>query len=359
MLSNENFESDYNTYIYENKNNSKLNKIYRKQGVNEIFFPSARTYSRQESSSKEKRKNKYQSRTLKFQSFFGCFNPKNKRITKSNSKNNQLGYFNIDKLIEIGDKYANLGKPSLPLGKVMNNNIIYHHKIKNKKCKIPVDYKNRNYKSNEFKVINHFTRYNKKIINKDTYCPINENKSYIFNDNKRIKKIISKNNMKNERSIVIEKKGDNKGQKYENTIKKSLNFDTDIKNNDIINSSIKFINKYPKFNTKEDLDISNNNNQDKNFLDNEKEKKILIKKINKNPGKYNLMLNANEKQSYIDKRSQQIIIKDENNNLYSNMKIPIKYCKNKEIILNENKKFKKVKIPYNNFYINNSKRTII
>ena len=359
-IPNEQIEYNYDTNYNINKKNSKLNQIYRKQGVDEFFFPSQKTYSRQDSSLKKKKKDKYQSRTLKFQSFFGSFNSKDKRMTKSTSriKVNQLGDFNIDKLIEIGDKYANLGKPLLSLGKLMNNNIIYHHlKIKKNKFKIPINNRSNNYKKNEVKEVNNYSKDNHKVINEDFDYRMHENKSYIFNDKKRIiKKIASKHNLKNGKTVIIQKIGDNKGHEYENTVKKILDFNTDIKNRDIINSSIKYSKKHTKYNTKKDLDISDNDNNNKIFREN-KGKEILKKKLKKNLGNFDLIVNNNnnnEKSIYMSKRARKLIINDENNSLNSNIIIPEKFCENKEIILTENKTFIKGKVPYNNFYIDNN-----
>jgi hypothetical protein len=55
-IPNEQIEYNYDTNYNINKKNSKSNQIYRKQGVDEFFFPSQKTYSRQDSSLKKKEK---------------------------------------------------------------------------------------------------------------------------------------------------------------------------------------------------------------------------------------------------------------------------------------------------------------
>ena len=116
---------EYESDINANRDTSKIIRIYKKQEVDEIFYPSKRTQSPlpkvQTSLSKEKTE-KYQTNSLRHQSFFGSFNSlKHSKQAKSTSRINinQLEDFNIDKLIEIGDKYANLCEPVLPLGKII------------------------------------------------------------------------------------------------------------------------------------------------------------------------------------------------------------------------------------------------
>ena len=77
------YDSDINLNL--KKNRSKINQMYRKQEVDEIFFPSKKTHS--PPSSNEEIINRYQTHTLKYQSFFGSFNGlKNSRVTKSLQK---------------------------------------------------------------------------------------------------------------------------------------------------------------------------------------------------------------------------------------------------------------------------------
>ena len=241
---------EYESDINANQDNSKIIQIYKKQDVDEIFYPSKRTHSPlqkvQTSISKEKTE-KYQTNSLRHQSFFGSFNSlKHSKQAKSTSRINvnQLEDFNIDKLIEIGDKYANLCEPVLPLGKIMNNNIIYFgNKIKNFRNKIPVNKNNNNYNyNNEFKSDSEYTKVNKKkFMNQNYECDetkvndLNMNNLSKTKDSKRVtKKIISKKHMKNQN-----KKPDNKDSNNEEIIiKKNLNFNTEVcETNDLVNKS--------------------------------------------------------------------------------------------------------------------------
>ena len=238
------YESDINN----NQDTSKIIQIYKKQDVDEIFFPSKRTHSPlpkvQTSISKEKTE-KYQTSSLRHQSFFGSFNSlKHSKQAKSTSRINvnQLEDFNIDKLIEIGDKYANLCEPVLPLGKIMNNNIIYFgNKIKNFRNKIPVNKNNYNNNNNELKNDSEYSKVNKKKFMNQNYITdeskvndLNLNNNDKSKDSKRVtKKIISKKYMKNQN-----KKPDNRDSEEEVIIKKNLNFNTEVMEaNDLVNKS--------------------------------------------------------------------------------------------------------------------------
>ena len=241
---------EYESDINANRDTSKIIRIYKKQEVDEIFYPSKRTQSPlpkvQTSLSKEKTE-KYQTNSLRHQSFFGSFNSlKHSKQAKSTSRINinQLEDFNIDKLIEIGDKYANLCEPVLPLGKIMNNNIIYFgNKIKNFRNKIPVNKNSNNYNNNnELKRDSEDTKVNKKkFMNQNYACNetkvnnLNMNNLDLAKDSKRVtKKIISKKLMKN-----IGEKPDNKDSNDEEIIiKKNLNFYTEeCETNDLVNKS--------------------------------------------------------------------------------------------------------------------------
>ena len=222
--------------------------------------------------------------------------------------------------------------------------------------KIPINNRRNNYKKNEVKEVNNYSKDNHKPKNEDFDYGLHENKSYIFNDKKRIIKKIEAHNLKNGKTVIIEKIGDNKGYEYENTVKKILDFNTDIKSRDNINSSMKYRKKHTKYNTKKDLDISDKDINNKIFTEN-KGKEILKKKLKKNLGNFDLIVNNNnnnEKSIYMSKRARKLIINDENNSLNSNIIIPQNFCENKEIILTENKTFIKGKVPYNNFYIDNN-----
>ena len=167
---------------------------------------------------------------MKYQSFFGSFNcTKNSRITKSSSKLkiNQLNDFNIEKLIEIGDKYANLKKAVLPLGKIMNNNIIYNNKIRKYKNKIPISSKIFNKYSCETQVFDDYSQYSQKVLNQNG----EESKKRVA------KKTLSKNNINNFRIskniIDINKEEGETLYTNTNTITKNLNFNegSDNQNN--------------------------------------------------------------------------------------------------------------------------------
>ena len=211
---------EYESDINSNHDNSKIIQIYKKQDVDEIFFPSKRIQSPlpkvQKSISKEKTE-KYQTNSLKHQSFFGSFSSlKHSKQAKSTSRINvnQLEDFNIDKLIEIGDKYANLCEPVLPLGKRMNNNILYFgNKIKNFRNKIPVNKNSNNYhynNNNKLKSDFECPKTNKKIFKNQNYACDETKVNYLnmnnldkAKDSKRVtKKIISKKNMKHQNKIA-------------------------------------------------------------------------------------------------------------------------------------------------------------
>ena len=243
---------EYESDINANQDTSKIIQIYKKQDVDEIFFPSKRIHSPlpkvKKSISKEKTEN-YQTNSLRHQSFFGSFNSlKHSKQAKSTTRINvnQLEDFNIDKLIEIGDKYANLCEPVLPLGKIMNNNIIYFgNKIKNFKNKIPVNKTGNNYNynyNNEFKSDYECKKVNKKeYMNQNYTCDeakvkhLNKNNLDKTKYSKRVtKKIISKKYMKNQTMNP-----DNKDNNDEEIIiKKNLNFNTEeCETNDLVNKS--------------------------------------------------------------------------------------------------------------------------
>lgn len=259
------YDSDYNiSQIKKNKNkNNKIIQIYKKQGVDEIFFPSKRTHSPVIPTYRKNEGEKYQTHTLKYQSFFGVFNctkPKPMMKSYSRQKINQLKDFNIDKLIEIGDKYTNMHKPILPLGKIMNNNILYfnnnHNYInkqkKNNRCKIPINtcnnccncYNYSKHTKNKYSYNNPSEDSNKYFEENKENIQYNYNNNYNNNDipsekNRVTKKLIYKNKIKNN------SKNDNKitiSDEY--TVRKYLNFrnetlrNSDMKNTSYVNSSV-------------------------------------------------------------------------------------------------------------------------
>jgi hypothetical protein len=152
-----------------------------------MFFPSKRTHSPSILKKRNKIKEKYLAQTLKNQKFFGSFNNNNSKegkMVKSSSKTkiNQLNDFNIDKLKEIGDKYANLYKPVLPLEKNMNN-ILHINKIKKNKFQVPI---------NTYNNVFNYSKYSKRTYNPN----LDENKENIpvYINDKRVakKKFIKK-----------------------------------------------------------------------------------------------------------------------------------------------------------------------
>ena len=287
------YDSDMNN---TNINKNKIIQIYKKQGVEEIFFPSKRTHSPNIPSKRKDIVEKYQSHTLKYQSFFGSFNSSNQsKMVKSYSRTkiNQLNDFNIDKLIEIGDKYANMMKPPLPLGKILNNSIInFNSKIKKNKYQIPINTNNNCF---------NFSKYSKRTYNKQ----LEDNKEniplFITDKNRVTKKLISKNNIKNQK-LSINKENEVENQKYpnENTVRKILNFKNE-------NKKINDISINPNINSSVVLRRRNNNNNgllrkqnsfDKNVI-NDLGEEIPKRKVQKIVGDLRINTNNNIKPKYI------------------------------------------------------------
>ena len=369
------YDSDINLNL--KKPRSKINQMYKKQDVEEIYFPSKKTHSPPSSIQNEEIVNKYQTHTLKYQSFFGSFNGlKNSRVTKSSSRLrvNQLNDFNIDKLIEIGDKYVNLKKPVLPLGRIMNNNILYYNKnrIKHIKNKIPINSKIFNNKySYDVQVIPNFFKFNKKDINKDSEEK-DENKTDIKKDNKRvIKKIIYKNNLKNNKN----NNNENKIQNQPNSvIMKNLDF-FDPENNENLKIS-KISRKFSKNDTNQpnfEKNTDKNNNEIQNnykIAQNEKLKKKLVisnfgqkrnsiniddNNNNKKEKSYIIMNRRNEKQTNKNILYEAKLLTDDESN-YRNKKVKNKgTTQNKEILVTEGEKYIKNNKYSNNFYYNETK----
>ena len=327
---------------------SKIIQIFKKQDVDELFFPSKRSLSPPSTAhSSDKRQQKllsYQTPTLKFQSFFGSFtkskHSKNNSQTKPNGKlKNQLEEFNIDKLIEIGDNYAKKYIPILSFGKKVKS-------IKNKMKK------RSNLNKNKFemqkscdKIRNHMKderNENKKLIditkiyeqkrksmyksnNKTNYNSnmnnMNSNINYNINDN--INKDINWKRMSANKNIV-----------YHGQIKRKRNF---LKNTKSFNSNEK--NKYlvqknennkenPNINQNLNININNELNNNNNY------KKIILSKVKKKTVKpnhkvieyfHNNINKPNENQVYQQKTPKKVIqnnrvdvtISNNNNNNYS------------------------------------------
>ena len=353
-------DSDINALgIIPNKKN-KIIKIYKKQEVDEIFLPSKRTHSPTITNKRTEEVEKYQTHTLKYQNFFGSFNCNNpKKIKKSISKRkiNQLNDFNIDKLIEIGDKYVNMQKPVLPLGKIMNNNILFFkNKIKKNKFQIPI---------NTYNNCFNFSKYSKRSFN--TYIDDDkENIPNLINDKNRVtKKLISKNNLRNnsKKNIKDNDFDENESQKKseDNTVRKNLQFKNEneiqnLKNNDYLNNSgtnVSVIIK--KRNLKNNSGfLRKQNSFDKNMKNNDFEEIIPKRKFQKIT--YNLSLNNNtnnnKNSNYIllkeNKKNEKLLTYDISNYRSSrNNKKKIEQNNNRQILIdiNINKR--------NNKYINN------
>lgn len=367
----EKYESDTNLIM---KDKGKKIQIYKKQEVNEIFYPSKRTHSPQLD---KELIEKYQTHTLKYQSFFGSFNcSKNSHMAKSTSKikTNQLNDFNIDKLIEIGDRYANQCKPVLPLGKIMNNNIIF--RTKNKKNTIPYNSKSNfnDYSiSNEIKGYYNSSSYNLKNKKRDLE-KLKENSVNLVREKKRVtKKIISKNNLKNTTTYDENKEIYSK----DSTVKKNLNFNTELidKTDKKLISNIKMKKKQIKKINKNSSTHSNNFDKSEEMLNyqeiepiktNPKRKKYMNLSINQKENiennhveSFNIVNNRNEKLK-IDTTEKKLLTTDEayykNNNNYQIPIEKVNNIQNKEILINNNKKYKNNKIASNIYYKDNKQK---
>ena len=280
-----------------NLNKNKIIQIYKKQGVEEIFFPSKRSHSPAVPTKIKEVLQKYQSHTLKYQSFFGSFNSNSsqQKMVKSYSRTkvNQLNDFNIDKLIEIGDKYVSMMKPPLPLGKILNNNIInFNNKIKKNKFQIPINTNNNCF---------NFSKYSKRTFNKQLEDN-KENIPLLINEKNRvIKKLTSKNNIKNSK-LLIDKENEEDNQKYpnENTVRKFLNFKNENKKiNDIMNTnnnSSVVIRRRNKNNNNEFL--RKKNSFDNNYV-NDLGEEIAKRKVQKIEGDLRINTNNNITPKYI------------------------------------------------------------
>jgi len=220
------YDTDINTTL---ANRNKIIQIYKKQGVDKIFLPSKRTHSPNIIGNKRKIE-KYQIHTLKYQSFFGSFNTsKPRKIIKSVSKRtiNQLHDFNIDKLIEIGDKYAVMHKAILPLGKIMNNNILNFNpnRARKNRYKIPI---------NTYNNCFNYSKYSKIKTNNNDNSYLEEDKENIMannqsGQNRLSKKIMYKNTTNNTKN--------RESEKISETVRKYLSFKNEGKNSDIKNNN--------------------------------------------------------------------------------------------------------------------------
>ena len=351
MLSYRPMEYDSDINLNLNKERPKIIPIYKKQEVDEIFYPSKRTHSPQAPAENEEIKDKYQTHTLKYQSFCGSFNcSKNSRVAKSTSKinANQLNDFNIDKLIEIGDKYVKFGKPVLPLGKILNNNIInYNNRIKTKK-KIPINSKQFNtYYSYEVQPIPNFSKYSKKSENKIIDKNNEDLNNNITKDKNRVsKKIISKNILKNT-------KLDNSNQ--------IINTELSQKRNSRKNTKKVHKNNLEKKEENQNIEEKEENEKIKKKRANlnSNQKHIGISDNNKSEKNYIITNIRNEEQNTQNILTEQkLLTDDEGKNrtkIKSNEK---KIVSNKNILVTECKKYNKNNrvVPSNLYYKDNKQK---
>jgi hypothetical protein len=259
-----------------------------------------------------------------------------------------------------------LKKAVLPLGKIMNNNIIYNIKIKKHKNKIPINSKVFNRYSCETQVVDDYLEYSQKVLNQNR----EENKKKVA------KKTISKNNLNNFRisknDIDINKEEGESQINNTNTITKNLNFNEESDNQNSNNKKIvKLKKKYSRKNSKDfKIETENNCQQDyeyqnmqempKNISTTKKRSNAnLSQRHNENNydnikvGKYNIVnrtINRNEKQNNKNVLSEpKLLTCDEKN--YRSKIINQKNSQNKEILITENKKYNtKNKIFSNNIH---------
>ena len=348
-------DEDIENIISKNKN--KIIKLYKKQEVNEIFFPSKRTHSPSIYNKKTEEVEKYQARTLKYQSFFGTFNcDKKEQIKKSFSRKkiNQLNDFNIDKLIEIGDKYANKHQPVLPLGKILNNNIIFfQNKIKKNKFQVPI---------NTYNNCFNYSKYSKKSYNPN-YEEDKENIPNLFDDKNRVtKKLISKNNLRNSNRSKDKEFDDVENKKIttdNNTVRKYLNFKNEnlnenqnLKINELINNTQNNSSVIiRRRNIKNDTGLRKQNSFNKKMKDNALEEEIPKMKyqkitgnlrintnnINSNSNSNCIILNKNEKskEKSIYKKNEKLLT-DEANYYRINSRRRVNQNNNRQILIDTN-----------------------
>ena len=298
---------------------------------------------------------------MKSQSFFGSFQG-TKRTAKSTSKIkvNQLKDFNIDKLIEIGDKYANLEKPVIPLGEIMNNNIMYNNRLRNQKNEIQ-NYKNLTNYSYEIQNISQFSKFNK-----ENNIDSDKGKVNLMKSNKRIAKKVIHKNLKNSNTLKDENKRCNQDIDYNIINKNNTNNKIQNKSNrtTVYDIQKKKSKKNPKVIYQNNFDKTNPNpNIHQNMAPNE----LLYKKIaninksqknyeintgNINLEKNNVIINNGNKKNLL---YEQKISDDENN--YRNKVINKKkrIIQNKEILEAESKKYNNnnYRVSSNNYYKDN------
>ena len=339
-------EEDDSDINYLNINKKNIIHLYKKQGVDEIFFPSKRTRSPNIPTKRKKMTLKYQTHTLNYQNqnqnqnFFGAFIIKKGQMVKSLSKKRikEINDFNIDKLIEIGDK-------------IMNSNILCLKNIKKNKYRIPI---NTNTNNNGF----NFSKYSKRTFNNNnTEINLDENKENIPMQYRVIKKLITKNKIKksklsinNEENLNEKMPNDNAARIYLNFKKEKNNYNNNnIIDNNTTNPSV-VIRRRNK-NTNEAFlqkPFSFDKNIDMNDLGEEIPKRKFQKitgdlsiKANGSINNNYIILNKNRKILEINNDNKKKIITDENN-ISRNSRQKIEKNNRKILIdINVNKKFNK------------------
>ena len=392
---------DYDSSYIKTDSKSKIIQIFKKDDVNELFYPSKRQQFSQSppasNNTPEKKEQllSYQTPTLKFQSFFGSYTtkekPKNNNQCKSTSKRkiNQLEDFNIDKLKEIGDNISGKMKNILSFGKKINN-------IKNK------NKKNVNYYAEKAKIINQ-TKIKKPLNGNQNKKGVNmiENKKQndeIKDNNNSDRKIMTKKifyhgqikrkrNIKNAKTLSNLKDETNKNNKVDNKSKKNINNNNPKKklinnnstniinsvvdnNNSSINNKMFFINnnnnpdnknnnntslKFKKINT-------NQNSKSKEFLFNKNKEKNLFQQTSpkKNGQKKKFDINLNDKANFAINNYENDTIWLEGNNYTNNHTMMNKENKpqtnlSKKVILTEEDNNYNDKIALPQYHPNNKK----
>ena len=346
-------DSDLNYSIANNKN---IIHLYKKQDVEEIFYPIKRTHSPNVPTKRKKISQKYQTRTLKYQNqnknFFGAFNIKREHMIKSLPKKRikEINDFNIDKLIEIGDK-------------IMNNNILCLNRIKKNKYQIPINTSNNCF---------NFSKYSKRTFNNNnTKINLDENKENIPLQNRVIKKLITKNKIKKSKLSIDNEENQNEQLTNDNTVRKYLNFkneknnynNNNILDNNTTNSSVVIRRRNENNNN---ALFRKQNSFDKNMNMSDLGEEIPKRKFQKITGDLRIKTNNNINTNYIilnknrkilevnnDNKKEKIIT--EENNIERNCRNSRQKIEknNRKILIdiNVNKKFNK----YRNIQMNQNK----
>ena len=256
---------------------TKIIPIFKKQETGEIYYPSKRAISPLSPTSsnnitdKKEKLLSYQTPTLKFQSFFASYmRPKHiKENTQSKStskiKKNQLEDFNIDKLIEIGDNFANKWKNILSFGKKIKN-------MKNKN-KLKLNYNSENERLRSKKnYINH--NFDEKFIK-----PENLTEIFQIPPRKKIEENIKNNNDRKDKQILTKKIIYHGQITRKKNIKNAKTISDQNKDYNSQNKGLEDINKnIHNINNEKKYIINNiNNNYPNNIINSIKFKKINAK----------------------------------------------------------------------------------